>query len=485
MALAAFNSAALTSQSGLAVSANAVISVRRESDGVLASIFSDSAGSALIAQPGFVADSLGRFKFYAAGLLGGYRITVTDAASPGLSFTLRNVPIGNLTELDNPLTTAGDLWVAGASGAPGRKALGSSDGYPLVPLAGGLAYLPPGLGYNLVGGTFIGSPAGSPNGDLLVQVKTWSGNDPSAAEPVFIPIRSATATDALPVYRKVTAALSLTIQVGSTHGATSGRAFRIWLVAFDDGGTVRLSTINCLNGSDFSIYQLAGFGIASAVIQGGSPSGLADSAHVFYANATVSSKAYAVLGYMEWGQVSGSPSEAGLLVAGNWVRSPTRHQLFGPGVLLPGTVVQAPRFDTGAVATGTTTIPIDDTPPQIAEGDQYMSLTVTPSGAANVLRTRAQGHVTNTAAPSDVVSALFQDSTADALKATNTVIPTNGYIMVHNLEDVRLAGSTSPTTMKYRAGNGSAGTTTFNGTGGVRRYGGTFNSYIQIEEVTA
>lgn len=98
--LAVCNNAALTSQSGLAVSALATIAVRRESDGVLASIFSDRDGLVPISQPGFAADAFGRFAFYAAGLLGGYRITVTDAASPGLSYTLRNVAIGTAAQLD-------------------------------------------------------------------------------------------------------------------------------------------------------------------------------------------------------------------------------------------------------------------------------------------------------------------------------------------------------------------------------------------------
>src|SRR3954470_14623122 len=119
MTLGVINSAALTSQSGLAISANALVSVKRESDGQFANIFSDSAGLLAIAQPGFVADDHGRFTFYAAALADGYRVTVTDAASPGLSFTLRNIPVGTFQYFDNPLTTAGDILVGGP--VPTRK----------------------------------------------------------------------------------------------------------------------------------------------------------------------------------------------------------------------------------------------------------------------------------------------------------------------------------------------------------------------------
>jgi hypothetical protein len=76
--------------------------------------------------------------------------------------------------------------------------------------------------------------------------------------------------------------------------------------------------------------------------------------------------------------------------------------------------------ETGAVATGTTQIPIDDTIPQNTEGDQYLSLAITPTNALS--------------------------------------------------------------TFKVRAGGGGASTTTFNGSGGARLLGGVYASSITIRE---
>ncbi|MCH8172656.1 MAG: hypothetical protein IIA70_05020 [Proteobacteria bacterium] len=78
------------------VAANASIEVRREDTGALASIFSDRAGGAGLANP-FTADGEGRFNFYAAGLAEGYQVKVTKDAE---SLTLNNQPVGLLQELD-------------------------------------------------------------------------------------------------------------------------------------------------------------------------------------------------------------------------------------------------------------------------------------------------------------------------------------------------------------------------------------------------
>jgi hypothetical protein len=96
MIMASYSSVAFSTASGLAVAGGATVSVRKESDGALAAIYSDSAGSGPLANP-TTADSDGRFEFYAAGIQEGYEITVTDGAE---SYTLHNVAIGNAAQLD-------------------------------------------------------------------------------------------------------------------------------------------------------------------------------------------------------------------------------------------------------------------------------------------------------------------------------------------------------------------------------------------------
>jgi hypothetical protein len=131
MALGVFHSAAFSTLSGLAVSPLAVIAVRRESDSALATIYSDRAGTTPISQPGFVADSEGRFVFYAAGLAEGYMVTVSDAGSPGGSHTLRNVPIGTAQERD--ASDYGATLMDAATASAARDLLGASAGvFPIT-----------------------------------------------------------------------------------------------------------------------------------------------------------------------------------------------------------------------------------------------------------------------------------------------------------------------------------------------------------------
>ena len=137
------------------------------------------------------------------------------------------------------------------------------------------------------------------------------------------------------------------------------------------------------------------------------------------------------------------------------------------------------------MASGTTTIPADDTIPQSTEGDQYMTLSITPKSATSKLVIEAlwQGSFSATGAFLITV-ALFQDATAGALAATWAPSPASGAAISTSLRHVMTSGTTSATTFKIRVGGNTAGTTTFNGFGGGRLYGGVMASSIVIQEVT-
>jgi hypothetical protein len=332
-----------------------------------------------------------------------------------------------------------------------------------------LADMSLGLGQSIINGYLSWSVSGSV---LTVALKTLAGADPSSADPVKIVFRSVTATDGAPVVRTITAATSIAINDTATLGTTNSIAFRLWAVAFDDGGTVRLGLINCR--SSLNVYPLAGWGIASATAEDNA----SDSAHVFYAGAAVSSKAYATLGYGTW--------ESGLATAGTWSAAPTRAQLFGLGVSLPGQLVQAQRTETGAATTGTTIIPADDTIPQITEGDEYLSQAITPVSAANLLHVSAQLWLSNNVVgPHNIMAALFQDSTANALVSTIQTNHAASYQCSMWLSHRKLAGTTSALTMRVRAGGGNPGTTGINGLPGNRIHGGVANSFLEVQEIMA
>ena len=145
--------------------------------------------------------------------------------------------------------------------------------------------------------------------------------------------------------------------------------------------------------------------------------------------------------------------------------------------------IQEVSTQTGAVATGTTTIPIDDTIPQNTEGNEYMTLAITPTSATNKLRIDVTAIFSSTAA-TQVVTALFQDSTANAIASSVFYNSVNGASMTVTFSHVMDAGTTSATTFKVRAGGGATNTLTFNGLGGARYFGGTLASSIRITEYT-
>jgi hypothetical protein len=133
-----------------------------------------------------------------------------------------------------------------------------------------------------------------------------------------------------------------------------------------------------------------------------------------------------------------------------------------------GMVIGVDHTATGAVATGTTQLPFDDTIPQNTEGDEYLTITVTPSHAKNKLVIESVCYFASTStAEFQIAMALFQDTTANALAAGyGTRTNQNGVPCAVVLRHEMTAGTTSATTFKVRAGTDGAGTTTFNGIGG-------------------
>ena len=149
-----------------------------------------------------------------------------------------------------------------------------------------------------------------------------------------------------------------------------------------------------------------------------------------------------------------------------------------------GGVVQVVNTTTGAVATGTTTMPQDDTIPQNSEGDEYMTLAITPKDATNKLKIDVVWHGSSGASSGIMVAGLFQDSTAGALASGSGGTHDAANDMQHiYFTHYMTAGTASETTFKVRVGFNASGTTTFNGAGGSRRLGGNFASSITITEI--
>ena len=376
------------------------------------------------------------------------------------------------------ITANVDAWstTEGSNSPSGSTTIGTGLDDNLRAIQTGVALWLSNFGYadNFALAASVGSNA------LTISLKGKDGNDPSSTNKVRIPFRNATVATGDYAQVVVSTATSLVISSGSTMGAVSAIPFRLWIVGFNDAGTFRLGAINCLSSSAgagsgrdvTAIYPLSAHAIASSTAEGGA--GAADSAQVFYTGTAVTSKAYTVLGYMTW--------ESGLTTAGTWDAVPTRIQRFSVGVPLPGRVLQIQRTDTGAVSTGSTTTPSDDTIPQITEGNQFMTQAITPSSTANVLRVFAQAVIAVDGSQT-VTSALHQDAVSNALKATFIQTIGTGQPIVMPISHQMLAATTSATTFRNRIGGGGAGTWTFNGTAGGRALGGVMNSYMEAIEV--
>lgn len=173
----------------------------------------------------------------------------------------------------------------------------------------------------------------------------------------------------------------------------------------------------------------------------------------------------------------------------NWILASTftnfthDHTSDAEGGIVADMVAQRVSLLTGVLNTGTTQMPIDDSIPQNDEGDEYMTLPVTPIDASNKLVIEGILYLANSTIASVMGVALFQDSTVDALVgavgAKNDVADS---VSVVPFKYEMVAGTASSTTFKVRAGTNAAGTTTFNGANAAGLFGGVMGSHIIITE---
>lgn len=361
----------------------------------------------------------------------------------------------------------GDLIVASAADTAGRLAVGN-DGTNLQASSGasnGQVWAAP-----TYAGVRNAALAASVAGNALtIALKGADGSDPSATNPVVIPTRSTTATSGDYDWFVQTAASSVVVPSGATLGTSNNVPFRIWVVVFNNGGIIQLGVINCLSATD--VYPLSDDRIASSTTIGTG----ADSAQVFYTTSGVTSKAFRVLGYFDYG--------SGLGTAGAYASAPTFGVMHGPGSKLPGDTVQRVRtYFTSLVAPAGVAIPRDDTIPQSTEGAEYMTRAITPTSAANVLR--ILGHATvNPEVGDQAVIALFQDATANALSAAAWTGGGADEPEIIDIDHCMVAGTTSSTTFKVRMGNDGGDVISMSGGSGARFFGGVANSFMEVVEL--
>jgi hypothetical protein len=151
-----------------------------------------------------------------------------------------------------------------------------------------------------------------------------------------------------------------------------------------------------------------------------------------------------------------------------------------------GKVLQVTRSTTTSVITCGTAIPWDDTIPQSSEGNEVLTIAITPISATSIIYLKfdasgsANGAVTNSA-----TIAFFKDSDTNAIYATQVPFWTaSGYGAKFNGSYSELSSSTTLRTYKVRIGINNANSIFINGNAsGGRQYGGVSIAQLEAWEI--
>lgn len=295
---------------------------------------------------------------------------------------------------------------------------------------------------------------------------------PTSGNPITFYFQSATNTSGLPASALATAALSVSTQVGATLGSVNNTPFKFWIVAFlQTTGDAVLGLINCLNGTT-NIFPLN-----SDLLQSSSAIGAGStSAGVYYTGSAQTNRPIQVLGYVEY--------LSGLVTAGTYNNAPDRLRVFNAGMKLPGDVVRTIRAPRQALFTTTSSIPADDTIPQIGEGAQLASAVLTAQSPSNLVILEGKGQFGVASGGDTVTMAMFQGAAANAL-AANSI--TGGSIAASMVSNVSVqAGTTTGVTYQARFGSNAGNVVSLNGAAaGTELFGGVSNSYVTVTEIMA
>jgi hypothetical protein len=318
----------------------------------------------------------------------------------------------------------------------------------------------------------MGLSSSAVGGALTISLTTANGGAPSVSAPVLVPFRSTTATSGTVTWSTISSSLILTIPSGATLGTSSSNVpFRVWIFLDANGGTPAVGVATCSNATTiFACSSWESTLKTSVTISAGAVTG-----GTLYTTAGVSLDAVRIIGYCDFAN--------GLTAAGTWASACTTLQVLGPGIKKPGDVIQTAFNTTGAVATGTTPLPSDDTIPQITEGDQYMSQAITPTATPNLLEIEIHPMLSSNTNARTLTSALFQDATASALAVASVGVPTQFNVVSPDIRYTMIANTAASTTFRLRAGTDVSGTVTFNGVNSARLMGGVYNSYVRIREI--
>jgi len=146
-------------------------------------------------------------------------------------------------------------------------------------------------------------------------------------------------------------------------------------------------------------------------------------------------------------------------------------------------LIKTTSYISGAVITGSTTIPHDDTIPQFNEGNFFANLTITPASQTSKIKACSQVVMSTSAtAPNLLQTVMFINGSSNAVAISGAYSPAQFYEVNTGVCYTTQVPSAAAFNVSVRYGSNAAGTVTVNGASGARSYGGTYNSYIIVDE---
>jgi hypothetical protein len=147
-----------------------------------------------------------------------------------------------------------------------------------------------------------------------------------------------------------------------------------------------------------------------------------------------------------------------------------------------GQVIQSSYTEYTTNADLTTLIPTDDTIPQITEGTEVLTASITPKYATSKIRIYFTGEGSTGVAGDWINCALFRDAVTSAICTTTSYNTTIGGGVPIHLKFEESASSVTARTYRIRVGAG-AQTCRLNGSASSRFFGGTSRATLVVEEV--
>jgi len=259
------------------------------------------------------------------------------------------VQFDDALQVDGALTVGGAATITGALSVVGGITAANADPYALTNI------------------TLVVTMAGNA---ATVALKTAAGTDPTATDAISLRFRNATLATGGTTNVSITAAQSLVIPDTATLGTINAVKSRIYIGLLNNAGVAELFVYNPL----LSPGSLRGL-TESQLLTSTTIGITSDNAQVPYSTTGRTGVAFRVIGFFESTQAT----------AGAWGTAVSTIQELQPWMPRTGHVVnKITKADGTYSGDKTTTIPIDDTPPQVGEGTQIFTQDFAPSNACNM-----------------------------------------------------------------------------------------------------